>query len=37
MTNIYNKKIFFIFGNEETYIKKIEKEISLNVYKDKNK
>ena len=36
-TDIYNKKIFFIFGNEETYIKKIEKKISLNIYKNKNK
>ena len=34
-TDIYNKKIFLVSGNEETYIKKIEKKISSNLFQNK--
>ena len=33
--DIYNKKKFLISGNEETYIKKIEKKISSNLFQNK--
>ena len=33
--SIYNNKKFLICGNEETYIKKIERQISSNLYKNK--
>jgi DNA polymerase III delta subunit len=35
--NIYNKKVFLISGNEETYINKIEKIVSSKIYENENK